>query len=87
MQQRFVINKMQRAVSLTRTHGGNVTIFKDSILSRMSYDIPSKSSFSGVHALKLFKESLDQPTRKLYVDVVNTKNNLAWKGLDKRDWF
>lgn len=87
--QKIVVDKMQKAVSLTGAHGGNVIIFKDIDLSGKSNSVPNKPSFSGTHAMKLFKlkpETLTGPTpQKLYIDVVNAEQNCANRGQDKRD--
>ena len=86
--QRIAINDMQTVLSLTRAHGRNVIIFKDQDLSGKSNDVPCKPSFSGVHALKLFR---DNPTdtnpirHKLYVSVVNVEHNFLRKGEAKQD--
>jgi hypothetical protein len=82
------IREMERAVSLTGAHGGNVTIFKDEDLSGKSNNVPNKPSFNGAHALKLFKLNpniLGNPPRKLYVDIVNAEKNTLNKGQAKRD--
>ena len=86
--QKTAIEDMQRVVSLTGAHGRNIIIFKDHDLSGKSNDVPCKPSFSGAHALKLFKDNpLDSnPIRhKLYVCVVNTEHNFLRKGEAKRD--
>lgn len=87
--QKEAIIKMQKAVSLTGAHGGNVIMFKDEDLSGKCNNIPNKCSFSGPHAMKLFKlnpETITGSTpRKLYVDVVNAEQNFANRGQDKRD--
>jgi len=79
---------MQAGVSLTRTHRGNVIIFKDNKLSRKSNSVPNKPSFSNAHALKLFKNDpsneVENPI-KLYVVVVNVEKNFLGKGQMKRD--
>lgn len=86
--QKLAIDEMQKAVSLTGAHGGNVVIFKDQDLSRKSNSVPNKPSFSGVHAKKLFQENPTDSSaipRLLYVDVVNAEKNFLRKGQAKKD--
>lgn len=88
---------MQRVVSFTGAHGGNVIIFKDEDLSGKSNSVPNKPSFSGAHSLKLF-QSIDKirgantgnllnnaNPRKLYVDIVNAEKNLLQNGQAKKE--
>jgi hypothetical protein len=87
--QRKAIDDMQKAISLTGAHGRNVVIFKDDGLFGKSSSVPNKPSFSGAHAMKLFKNhpsSVDQHIpRKLYFDVVQAENNLFRGGEDRRE--
>ena len=77
---------MQRVVSLTGAHGGNVMIFKDEQLSDKVNSVPNKPSFNGAHAMKLFANNpVDIHPRKLYIDVVNAKKNFMNNGRSKRD--
>lgn len=79
---------MERVISETGAHGGNVVIFKDQELSGKSNNVPNKPSFSGAHALKLFKEdpqSISVPPKKRFVDVVNAEKNNLRRGQAKRD--
>ena len=71
---------MQKVVSLTGAHGGNVTIFKDVDLFEKFNNVPNKSLFNDAHSLKLFKNNPQEPNRKLYVDIVNAEYNFAKKG-------
>lgn len=85
--QKVAVDEMQKIVSLTGAHGGNVVIFKSEELSGKCNNVPNKPSFSGAHALKLFANN---PTnvghpRKLYVDVVNAEKNYINNGQSKRD--
>ena len=84
--QKTAVEEMQRVVSLTGAHGGNVMIFKDEELSGKGNNVPNKPSFSGAHAMKLFA---DNPTetlpKKLYIDVVNAEKNFMKNGQSKRD--
>jgi hypothetical protein len=85
--QKNAIDEMQKVVSLTGAHGGNVVIFKHAELSGKSNNVPNKPSFGGAHALKLFKENpLElQCPRKLYVDVINSEKNFSNLGQARRD--
>lgn len=87
--QKQAMDEMQRVVSLTGAHGGNVVIFKDEDLSGRSNSVPNKPSFSGANAMKLFKNNPLEPQnpRKLYVDIINAEKNNMNKGLAKRDRF
>ena len=83
------VAEMEKVVSLTGAHGSNVVIFKSQDLSGKSNNVPRKPSFSGAHALKLFKVN---PTAKdpkfakpLYIDLVNSEKNLMRRGQTKRD--
>ena len=81
--QKLAIDDMQKVVSLTGVHGGNIVIFKDEMLSGKSNSIPNKPSFSGAHAQKLFKSTPSDTSpvpHKLYVDVVNSKRIFYAKG-------
>lgn len=57
--QKSAVEEMQRLVSLTGAHSGNVVIFKDEELSGKGNNVPNKPNFSGAHAMKLF---VDNPT-------------------------
>lgn len=86
--QKLVVDGMQKVVSLTGAHGGNIVIFKDVDLSGKSNSVPNKPSFSGAHALKLFKSNSSDTSLvpcKLYMDVVNAERNFLRKGQAKRD--
>jgi hypothetical protein len=79
---------MEKIVSLTGAHGGNVVIFKDTDLSGKSNNVPNKPSFSGAHAMKFFSPKPDDTSenpRPLYVDLVNAEKNFNNNGQDKRD--
>jgi len=80
--------EMERIISESGAHGGNVIIFKDEQLSGKSNNVPNKPSFSGAHALKLFKEDPEStiaPPKKRYIDVVNAERNNLRRGQAKRD--
>ena len=67
---------MQRVLSSTGAHGGNVQIFKDDQLSGAANSVPNKPSFNGVHAAKLFKPSiLPRGFEKLYTNLVASEKN------------
>lgn len=99
--QEQAIEDMQRVISSTGAHGGNVVIFKDDKLSGKKNSVPSKPSFNGVHAEKLFKKStLPFGLEKLFTDVITTERNFidggearraklaVWQGLDSlRPYF
>ena len=46
---------MQRVLSATGAHGGNVKIFKDIELSSASNSVPNKPSLSGANCKKIFR--------------------------------
>ena len=90
------IEEMQRVLSSSGAHGGNVQIFKDDQLSGAANSIPNKPFFNGMHAAKLFKPStLPRGSEKLYTDLVAAEKNFisvskskrdkldVWEGLDK----
>lgn len=80
--------EMEKIISQTSAHWGNVIIFKDKELSRKSNNVPNKPSFSCAHALKLFKEDPDSttvPSKKRYLDVVIAKRNNLRRGQAKRE--
>ena len=86
--QSLAIDHMQKVVSLTGAHGGNVVIFKDENFSGKSNSVPNKPSFSGAHAHNFFKSipsNMSLVPRKLYVDVVNSERNFLRKGQGKKD--
>ena len=84
--QKSAVEEMQRVVSLTGAHGGNVVIFKDGELSRKGNNVPNKPSFSGAHAMKLFADNPTETTpKKLYIDVVNAEKNYLKNGQSKRE--
>lgn len=99
--QEQAIEDMQRVISSTGAHGGNVVIFKDDKLSGKKNSVPSKPSFNGVHAEKLFKMStLPSGSEKLFTDVITAERNFidggearraklaVWQGLDSlRPYF
>ena len=79
------IHEMQKVLSATGAHGGNVKIFKDEKLSQNKNNIPCKPSFNGAHAARLFKASpLEDGSQVLYKDVVNAKKNFLDNGNNKR---
>jgi hypothetical protein len=83
--QKIAIEDMQRVLSSTGAHGGNVIIFKDEQLSGKQNNIPSKPSFNGAHAGKLFEPSrLSGGASKLYTDVVAAERNFISSGVAKR---
>jgi len=51
------IDEIQKVLSATRAHGGNVVIFKDANLNRKANSVPNKPSLSGAHCNKIFKPS------------------------------
>jgi len=83
--QRSAIEDMQRVLSSTGAHGGNVRIFKNNNLSGQHSNVPSKPSFNECHAAKLFKPStLLGGSTKLYVDVVPAEKSFMSGGATKR---
>jgi len=79
------IHEMQKVISATGAHGGNVKIFKDEKLSGKKNNIPCKPSFNGAHAARLFKASpLEDGSEVLYKDVVNAEKNFLDNGENKR---
>jgi hypothetical protein len=70
-----VVDEMQRVVSFTCAHGGNVIIFKDDDLSSKSNSVPNKPSFSGAHSLKLF-QSIDKIKGANTGNPLNNANSL-----------
>jgi len=79
------IHEMQKVLSATRAHGGNVKIFKDEKLSGNKNNIPSKPSFNGAYAAHLFKASpLEDGSQILYKDVVNAEKKFLDNGDNKR---
>ena len=99
--QEEAIEDMQRVISSTSAHGGNVVIFKDNKLSGKKNNVPNKPSFNGVHAEKLFRKStLPSGSEKLFTDVIIVERNFidggesrrakltVWQGLDNlRPYF
>jgi hypothetical protein len=83
--QKQATSDMQKVLSSTGAHGGNVLIFKDDKLSSKSNNVPSKPSFNGAHAAKLFQPStLLGGSNKLYIDVVSAERNFIDCGVSKR---
>jgi hypothetical protein len=93
--QKQAIEDMQKVVSSTGAHGGNVIIFKDDQLSGKKNNVPNKPSFNGKHASNFFKKSsLPGGSDPLYKDVVAAEKNyigdgesrraklVVWKGLE-----
>jgi len=67
---------MQKVLSSTNTHKGNVIIFRDGKASGKSNDVPCKPSFNGAHVAKLFSAStLLGKSEKLYIDVIAVERN------------
>jgi hypothetical protein len=80
------IEDMQRVLSATRAHGGNVLIFKDADLSGKSNDVPNKPSLSGAHCSKIFlKNTLPRGSEKIWMDIVHATKNFMNGGTDKRN--
>lgn len=93
--------EMQKIISSTGAHGGNVIIFQDEQLSGKQNNVPSKPSFNGAHAARLFMPSrLLGGSPKLYTDIVAAEKKFidsggnrrakadVWHGLDKlRPYF
>ena len=76
---------MQKIISSTGAHGGNVIIFKDHELSGKSNSVPNNPNFSGANCSKLYKLStLEGGSDKLWKDVVNSTKNLLDGGDAKR---
>jgi len=75
--QEQAIIEMQRVLSSTGAHGGNVKILKDEELSGKSNSIPNKPSLSGTNSKKLFKPSIlpEGSQEALYIDIVNVEKN------------
>jgi hypothetical protein len=84
--QKAAIEEMQMVLSSTGAHGGNVIIFKNAHLSGTKNNIPSKPSFNGVHAAKLFVESTvpGGPKKHIYTDVVAAEKNFINSGASRR---
>jgi len=83
--QTLAIDLMQKVISSTGAHGGNVVIFKDPELSGKSNSVPNKPSLSGANCNKLFKPStLEGGSDKLWKDVVHSTKNLLDGGDAKR---
>lgn len=86
--QQAAIDEMERTISMTGAHGGNVKIFKDDALSGKVNSVPNKPSFSGANAQKIFQKNpfdLSEHPRKLYVDLVNSEKNFMRKGKAKQE--
>lgn len=82
--QKKAVFDMQKVLSSTGAHGGNVIIFTDGKASRKSNNVPCKPSFNGAHAAKLFNAStLPGGSEKLYTDVVATERNFIDSGVSK----
>jgi len=77
------VGDIERIVSLTSAHGGNMTIFKNEDCSSLKNNVPNKPLFNGVYVFKFFKLNSSiqgNPPRKLYVDIINAKKNTLNRG-------
>jgi len=86
--QKVAIDEMQKAMSLTGAHGGNVVIFKDWDLFGKSNIVPNKPSFNSAHAKKLFQRNPTDSSaipQLLYIDIVNAEKFFLRKGQAKKD--
>lgn len=85
-QQKLAINDLQKILSATGAHGGNVLIFKDQDLSGKSNSIPNKPSLSGANCAKIFNPStLHGGSDKVWKDIVNASRNFTDSGAAKRN--
>ena len=75
-EQKLAIDEMQRVLSTTGAHGGEVKILKDNQLSRNTNSVPNKPSFDGAHIDKLFKPStLEGGSNRVWKDLVAAERN------------
>lgn len=80
------IEQMQKVLSATGAHGGNVLIFKDVELSGKTNNIPNKPSLSGANCNKIFcRSTLEGGSDKVYIDIVNATRNVLNGGEAKRN--
>lgn len=85
-QQELAIDDLQKILSATGAHGGNVLIFKDQDLSGKSNSIPNKPSLSGANCAKIFNPStLPGGSDKVWKDIVNASRNFTDSGAAKRN--
>jgi len=79
------IETIQKVLSATGAHEGNVVIMKDAELSGKSNSIPNKLNLSGANCKKIFsKSSLAGGSDKVYKDIVNATRNMLNGGEAKR---
>jgi len=79
------IDQIQKVLSSTGAHGGNVMIFKDADLSGKSNSVPNKPSLSGAHCNKIFQASkLEGGSDKVWKDIVHSCKNFLSGGEGKR---
>jgi len=87
-EQELAIDEMQRVLSATGAHGGDVKILKDEQLSGKINSVPNKPSFGGAHVAKLFKPStLEGGSDRVWKDVVSAERNFIEDGSQRRGKF
>lgn len=84
--QKVAIQDLQRILSATGAHGGNVIIFKDHDLSGKANSVPNKPSLSGANCAKIFKpNTLEGGSDKVWKDLINACRNFTEGGAAKRN--
>jgi hypothetical protein len=74
------IERMEKSLSATGMHGGNVVISKDIDRSGPNSNIPKKPSLSGVNVGRLFQPSTWSGQDRVWKDVLRSEDNQLQRG-------